>query len=48
MDLNYETLNNIRAIGKNAGELDRGGLTYVKQQMAHMQRRLRRYMQRRL
>ena len=43
MDLSFERLNNIRALGKGASELDRSGLTYLKQQAGHMLRRTRRF-----
>lgn len=43
MDLDYERLNNIRTIGKGASELDRDGVTYLKQQFGHMLRRTRRF-----
>ena len=43
MGLDFELLNNIRAIGEGASNLDKRGMQYVKQMVAHMARRGRRW-----
>lgn len=43
IDLSYEILNNIRAVGENAGILDRKGMNYIKQNMGNVLRRMRRF-----
>ncbi len=43
LELSYETLNNIRGIGRNADPGSQAGLSYVRQQMGHQLRRTRRW-----
>lgn len=43
MDLDFETLNNIRTIGEGASTLDQAGMSYLRQQAGHMVRRTRRF-----
>lgn len=43
IDLNYETLNNIRTIGSSASDLDRNGIQYIKHVSAGLMRKVRRF-----